>query len=55
MPLVRPFRTSFGVQEAREVLLVAVECEVNGSVVEGWGECAAHAEPLYNEEFTEAA
>ncbi|MGA0893009.1 MAG: o-succinylbenzoate synthase [Ilumatobacteraceae bacterium] len=55
MPLVRPFRTSFGVQEAREVLLVAVECEVDGSVVEGWGECAAHAEPLYNEEFTEAA
>lgn len=55
MPLVRPFRTSFGVQEARDVLLVAVECEADGIVVEGWGECAAHAEPLYNEEFTEAA
>ncbi|MFM8312586.1 MAG: o-succinylbenzoate synthase, partial [Ilumatobacteraceae bacterium] len=55
MPLVRPFRTSFGVQAARDVLLVAVECEADGRVVEGWGECAAHAEPLYNEEFTEAA
>jgi O-succinylbenzoate synthase len=55
MPLVSPFRTSFGVQEARDVLLVHVEATVDGVDVEGWGECAAHAEPFYNEEFTEAA
>lgn len=51
MPLVRPFRTSFGVQETRDVLLVRVVTDEG----EGWGECAAHAEPFYNEEFTEAA
>jgi O-succinylbenzoate synthase len=51
MPLVRPFRTSFGVQETRDVLLVHVVTDVG----DGWGECAAHAEPFYNEEFTESA
>lgn len=51
MPLVRPFRTSFGVQETRDVLLVHVHTDVG----DGWGECAAHAEPFYNEEFTESA
>ena len=51
MPLVRPFRTSFGVQETRDVLLVHVVADVG----EGWGECAAHAEPFYNDEFTESA
>lgn len=51
MPLVRPFRTSFGVQQARDVLLV----HVIGDEGEGWGESAAHAEPFYNEEFTESA
>ncbi|MFZ9628469.1 MAG: o-succinylbenzoate synthase [Ilumatobacteraceae bacterium] len=55
MPLVSPFRTSFGVQATRDVLLVHVEARVDGVDVEGWGECAAHAEPFYNEEFTEAA
>jgi len=50
MPLVRPFRTSFGVQETRDVLLVHLWTNVG----EGWGECAAHAEPFYNEEFTES-
>lgn len=51
MPLVRPFRTSFGVQETREVLLVHVTTDLG----DGWGECAAHAQPFYNEEFTESA
>lgn len=51
MPLVRPFRTSFGVQATRDVLLVHVTADVG----EGWGECAAHAEPFYNEEFSESA
>lgn len=51
MPLVRPFRTSFGVQNARDVLLVHVVTDIG----DGWGECAAHAEPFYNEEFSESA
>lgn len=51
MPLVRPFRTSFGVQRHREVLLVHVVTDAG----EGWGEAAAHAEPFYNEEFTDSA
>lgn len=51
MPLMRPFRTSFGNQETRDVLLVHLVTDQG----EGWGECAAHAEPFYNEEFTESA
>jgi O-succinylbenzoate synthase len=51
MPLVRPFRTSFGEQRTRDVLLVQVHTDVG----DGWGEAAAHAEPFYNEEFTESA
>ncbi len=51
MPLVRPFRTSFGLQVARDVLLVHVRTDVG----EGWGEAAAHAEPYYNEEFVDAS
>jgi O-succinylbenzoate synthase len=42
MPLVAPFRTSFGTTTVREVLLVrAVTPEA-----EGWGECVADASPL---------
>jgi O-succinylbenzoate synthase len=51
MPLVRPFRTSFGVEDVRDVLLVHVISDAG----EGWGECATQAEPFYNEEFTESA
>jgi len=51
MPLVRPFRTSFGSQHVRDVLLVHVITDVS----DGWGECAAHAEPFYNEEFVDAS
>lgn len=51
MPLVRPFRTSFGEQRTRDVLLVHVHTDGG----DGWGEAAAHAEPFYNEEFTESA
>ena len=38
LPLVRPFRTSFGTQTSREVLMVKVINE-NGSI--GWAECVA--------------
>lgn len=51
MPLVSPFRTSFGVETARDVLLVQVE----GSDAVGWGECVAMGEPLYSPEYVEGA
>lgn len=52
MPLIRPFRTSFGEQTARDVLLVRL---VDEDGQEGWGECVTMAAPLYSEEFTDAA
>ncbi|MCM2424003.1 o-succinylbenzoate synthase [Streptomyces sp. RKAG293] len=51
MPLVAPFRTSFGTETVREaVLLRAVADEA-----EGWGECCAGTAPLYSSEYTQAA
>ncbi|HWO61596.1 MAG TPA: o-succinylbenzoate synthase [Umezawaea sp.] len=51
MPLVAPFRTSFGTQTARDVLLLrAVTDEA-----EGWGECVAMSDPLYSSEYVDAA
>ena len=47
LPLVRPFRTSFGTEREKRALLVHLE----GDGVEGWGECAASAEPDYSEEW----
>jgi o-succinylbenzoate synthase len=51
MPLVSPFRTSFGTQTARPVLLVRVVTPD----AEGWGECVAMEEPLYSYEDLETA
>lgn len=51
MPLVTPFRTSFGTQTERDILLVKA---VAGGV-EGWGECVAMNDPLYSPEYVEAA
>jgi O-succinylbenzoate synthase len=51
MPLVRPFRTSFGTEHVREVLLVKVDT----SDGEGWAECATEPAPRYSAEYTEAA
>lgn len=51
MPLVAPFRTSFGVQTARDVLLIRVV----SADAEGWGECVAMADPLYSPEYVDAA
>jgi O-succinylbenzoate synthase len=48
LPLVRPFRTSFGTQTIREVLMVKVTNE-NGTI--GWAECVAMSEPLYSPEY----
>jgi O-succinylbenzoate synthase len=50
MPLVSPFRTSFGTQTARDVLLLRAVT----SDGEGWGECVAMADPLYSSEYVDA-
>lgn len=47
MPLVGPFRTSFGTQTERDILLLrAVSDEA-----EGWGECVALVDPAYSPEY----
>ena len=51
MPLVAPFRTSFGTETRRDVLLV----HVIGRDTEGWGECVAMDAPLYSSEYVDAA
>jgi o-succinylbenzoate synthase len=47
MPLVSPFRTSFGTELVKDALLVKVTTDVG----EGWGECVAMAEPVYSSEY----
>jgi O-succinylbenzoate synthase len=49
MPLVSPFRTSFGTQEARELLLLRVITPA----AEGWGECGALLDPVYSSEYVD--
>ena len=51
LPLVSPFRTSFGTQTSRDVLLVRADTPD----AEGWGECVAMSEPLYSSEYVEGA
>src|SRR3954470_11883593 len=51
MPLVSPFRTSFGTELARDVLLVRAVTDD----AEGWGECVAMSGPLYSSEYVDAA
>ena len=51
VPLVRRFRTSFGTQSERDVLLVRVVTDDG----EGLGECVALAEPIYSSEYVAAA
>jgi o-succinylbenzoate synthase len=51
LPLVRPFRTSFGVQHERDALLVRVTADD----VDGWGECVTTAAPVYSPEYTDGA
>ena len=52
LPLVRPFRTSFGTQTERELLLMKITTH-DGT--EGWAECVAMSEPLYSPEYTFAS
>ncbi|HSH11298.1 MAG TPA: o-succinylbenzoate synthase [Ilumatobacter sp.] len=51
LDLVTPFRTSFGVESRRDILLLHVTTD-SGS---GWGECVAMSEPAYSAEFVNAA
>src|SRR5882672_6298429 len=51
MPLVAPFRTSFGTEVTKDALLVRVFTPD----AEGWGECVAMSEPLYSSEYVDAA
>ena len=51
LPLVRPFRTSFGEEATKEALLVRIETDR----ATGWGECVASSQPRYSEEFIEGA
>lgn len=51
LPLVAPFRTSFGTERVKDALLVEVvtpECS-------GWGECVALSAPVYSSEYVEGA
>ncbi|WP_248958903.1 o-succinylbenzoate synthase [Sphaerisporangium perillae] len=51
MPLVAPFRTSFGTETRRDVLLLRVVTPD----AEGWGECVAMSGPLYSAEYVDGA
>jgi O-succinylbenzoate synthase len=51
MPLVAPFRTSFGTETVREAVLVRA---VAGDH-EGWGECGAGSAPYYSSEYAAGA
>ena len=56
MPLVAPFRTSFGSQTERDILLVRCELEsADGQRTEGWGECVALSDPSYSPEYVDGA
>jgi O-succinylbenzoate synthase len=51
LDLVTPFRTSFGVETNRDILLVRITTDVG----EGWGECVSSHEPAYSSEFVEGS
>lgn len=51
LPLVRPFRTSFGEVGNKQCVLVHVETDD----AEGWGECVADVRPDFSGEFNEGA
>jgi O-succinylbenzoate synthase len=51
LPLVRPFRTSFGEETDKRAILVRVDA----GDVEGWGECVASESPRYSEEWLDGS
>lgn len=50
VPLVRPFRTSFGTETMRDLILVEA---VGSDDFSGWGECVAMDWPGYSSEYTD--
>jgi O-succinylbenzoate synthase len=52
LPLVAPFRTSFGTETTRDVLLVKA---IADDGTEGWAECVAMTEPTYSPEYVDGA
>lgn len=52
IPLVRPFRTSFGTERVRDVILVEA---VASDGVSGWGECVTMSWPGYSYEYGDGA
>lgn len=55
MPLIAPFRTSFGVESTRDILLLRAVLAGPGGEAEGWGECVAMSDPLYSSEYVAAS
>jgi len=51
IPLVRPFRTSFG--ESTEKVCVIARVETDDAL--GWGECVSDVEPNFSEEWNDGA
>jgi O-succinylbenzoate synthase len=51
LPLVMPFRTSFGTNTSKSCLLARVET----ADAVGWGECVADVAPGFSEEWTDGA
>ncbi len=51
LPLVTPFRTSFGTQNDRRILLVRAITDEG----DGWGECVSGDDPLYSSEYVESS
>jgi len=51
LPLVSPFRTSFGTDTHRDALILRAITDVG----EGWGECVADVAPLYSSEYADGA
>lgn len=52
IPLVRPFRTSFGTETVRDVILVEAQGDHGPS---GWGECVTMSWPGYSYEYGDGA
>lgn len=56
LPLVTPFRTSFGTAYDRDALLLRVVVRTDdGTEVEGWGECVSDTDPYYSSEYVEGS
>jgi len=52
IPLVRPFRTSFGTETVRDVILVEA---ISSDGTSGWGECVTMSWPGYSYEYGDNA